>query len=103
LFVNNYLIDRITDLNEFHIFNIVDSELVADKKTSYVHINNRVYVFLLLLKDALLSFGKKVSLKIGYIYSDIGIMTNEEKVMKNCDIVFYIVDTFPLKRRIENK
>ena len=60
-------------------------------------------MFSLLLKDALLSLGKKVSLKIGYIYSDIGIMTNEENVMKNCDIVFYIVDTFPLKRRIENK
>jgi hypothetical protein len=103
MFVNNYLIDRIRCQNEFHIFNIVDGKLLDDNKTSDVHINNRVYLFSLLLKDALLSIGKKVSLKIGYDYSDIGIMSCEEIVMKDCDIVFHIVDTYPSKRRIENK
>jgi len=103
MFVNNYLIDRITDLNEFHVFNIVNGELLDEQKTMFAHRNNRVYFFSLLLRDAISSLGRSVSLKIGYIYSDIGIMKNEETVMNFCDIVFYVVDTYPLKRSNVNK
>lgn len=99
MFSKNYLIDNINSKEEYHILNVQNNILLNDDKILNTHINNRVYQFSLLLKDALLYINKHISsLKIGYIYSDIGTMKDYD-ILNDCDIIFNIVNTYPTKRK----
>ena len=105
MFINNYLIDRIHSLKEYHIFEIQNNQLLKDSKTQNKDINNRCYQFSLLLQDAISGIQQNIlNLKIGYIHNDLGeVHKDVEKLMRICDITFVPVNTFPTKRKLLHK